>query len=131
VTTHLNREPSAWNPTQTVSEESVNAVLAPAHVALAGHQDRVVFARRCLIEHTVVPHLVVRTDQGPVNVIILPGLHPKSSRMFHENGFTGVLVPAPRGSVAVLTQKQELTAAVVQEMSSAVRWLPDAPTDTP
>jgi hypothetical protein len=124
---HLALEPDAWTAPQTISLQDVNALLGPSHVALAADQDQVIFARQCWVHRELAPHLVVRTTEGPVAVIILPGVPVKAPQTFHENGFTGVLLPAPRGSIAVLTQKDEIGAEVARRLSQAVRWLPDGP----
>jgi hypothetical protein len=124
---HLALEPGSWTPTEVLSGDAIDTVLRSAHVELVGGQDRVVFARTCLVHGHWVPHLVVRTAQGPIAVVILPGEPVKSPAAFHESGFRGMLLPAPRGSIAVLTQQGALSAQVAQQLGGAVRWLPDEP----
>jgi hypothetical protein len=44
---------------------------------------------------------------------------------FHEDGMTGVIIPAPHGSMAVLIQGgDENIEAVAQQMQQSVHWLP-------
>ena len=43
---------------------------------------------------------------------------------FHEDGMTGVITPAPHGSIAVLMKGHENIDAVAQQVEQSVRWLP-------
>jgi hypothetical protein len=124
---HVAHEPQSWAASQVLSREAVEAVLHRSHIELAGGQDQVVFAQTCYIRGKWLPHLVVRTAQGLVAVLILPDEPVSASRTFHEYGFTGVLLPAPRGSIAVLTQQASLSLDVAQQLRAEVRWLPDKP----
>jgi hypothetical protein len=47
-------------------------------------------------------------------------------RTFHEEGMSGVIVPAPQGSIAVLTRGGANIDAVTAQMLQDMRWLPDA-----
>jgi hypothetical protein len=127
VGAHLALEPASWTRTEVLSGDAIDAVLRAAHVELVGGQDRVVFARTCFVHGHWVPHLVVRMEQGPVAVVILPDEPVKSPQAFHESGFTGILLPAPGGSIAVLTQQDALSTQVAQQVSGAVHWLRNEP----
>jgi hypothetical protein len=51
-----------------------------------------------------VPHLVVQDESGPIMLLLLPREHIGKEVRFSEGGFSGVILPAPHGSVAVLAQ---------------------------
>jgi hypothetical protein len=121
---HLALEPDSWAASQVLSADAVKTVLQRSHVELASGQDRVVFARTCFVRGHWVPHLVVRTEQGPIAVLILPDEPVQSLQTFQEGGFTGVLLPAPRGSIAVLTRQAALSLDVARQLGVSVRWLP-------
>jgi hypothetical protein len=124
VMAHVALEPDSWEGSAEVPETAVKEILLSAHVALDGAQDRVVYARTCEFHHHRVPHLVVKTWQGPITVLILPE-EVKEARPFHEEGFTGVLAPAPRGSIAILAQGNESVARVAEELRGRLHWLPE------
>jgi hypothetical protein len=42
---------------------------------------------------------------------------------FHEDGMTGVITPAPHGSIAILALGSESIDAVAQEVQQSVHWL--------
>jgi hypothetical protein len=127
VVAHVILEPESWKSPWPLNEAAVDEVLRPAGVALASRQNRVVYARTCLFRGHSVPHLVVQTWQGPVTVLILREEHVESARDFHEGAFTGVLAPAPHGSIAVLAKGNAPMAEVARELKDSVRWLDDQP----
>ena len=80
------------------------------------------FAARCVFDGRVVPHLVVRTPGGPVTVLMLR--HRAISKPFHidEQGYEGVVMPAPKGSIAIVGQGVANLDAVAQKVFDAVDW---------
>ncbi len=61
---------------------------------------------------------------GPVTVMVLPHESVKHRMNFHEDGMSGVITPAPHGSIAVIMQGNENVDAVAQQVQQSVRWLP-------
>jgi len=88
--------------------------------------DKVMYAHSCLFRGHVVPHLVVSTPQGPVTVMVLPHESVKHRMSFQEDGMSGVITPAPHGSLAVIMQGNENIDAVAQQVQQSVRWLPQS-----
>jgi hypothetical protein len=66
--------------------------------------ESIVYASSCFFRGHFVPHLVVRTQDGPVTVMILVNEKVSTSQQFDEDGFSGLLVPASPGGVAVLSR---------------------------
>ena len=83
----------------------------------------VVYASACWFRGHFVPHMVVTTKNGPVTVIILKNETIPAEQQFSENGYSGLLVPARTGSVAVLSrtpmQLDEPAREVVRALESA------------
>lgn len=124
--THVSLEPKSWTLTDAAPPETIQKVMQRAHLELTRGQDRVVFARTCFVHGHLVPHLVVRTAQGPVAVVVMPDEPASANRSFHVGNVTGLVLPAPRGSIAVFTQQDVLSLDVAQALKGEVRWLPDA-----
>jgi hypothetical protein len=108
VVAHVQEEPESWLARQHVDAQSIDEALRGAGVKL------------------YVPHLVVQTAQGPATVMILRNQPVSARRTFHEGGMSGVIVPAPQGSIAVLTRGGASVDALAAQMQQDVRWLPDA-----
>jgi hypothetical protein len=126
VVAHVQEEPESWLARQQVDAQSIDSALRSAGVKLDITSDRITYAQSCWFRGHYVPHLVVQTAQGPVTVMILRNQHVSARRTFHEEGMSGVIVPAPQGSIAVLTRGGANIEAVTAQMLRDVRWLPDA-----
>ncbi len=126
VVAHVQQEPESWLAGQHVDAQSIDAALRGAGVKLDITSDRITYAQSCWFRGHYVPHLVLQTAQGPVTVMILRNQRASRRRTFHESGMSGVIVPAPQGSIAVLTRGNANVQAVAAQMQEDVRWLPDA-----
>ena len=124
VVTHVEFESKSWSSTEDPQPAEIDQTLAQAGVALNMSSDKVMYAHSCLFRGHVVPHLVVSTPQGPVTVMVLRYENVKHPMNFHEDGMTGVITPAPHGSIAVLMKGNENVDAVAQQVQQSVRWLP-------
>ena len=123
LVTHVEYESDSWSSDRVVPPATVNDILAKAGVALDMGSDKVMYARRCFFRGHVVPHLVVSTSRGPVTVLVLPHEKVRERMNFHEDGMTGVITPAPHGSIAILALGSESIDAVAQEVQQSVHWL--------
>ena len=118
---HLRHEPYAWDSRSAVQPAEVAEVLGPDGVRLREGSE-VTYAWRCWHERHWVPHLVVQTAQGPVTVLLLAHREVAGPTPVADAEFTGVVLPAPRGSVAIAARAGADLDAVAQEVFSAVVW---------
>jgi hypothetical protein len=125
VVAHVREEPESWLAQQHVDAQSIDSALRGAGVRLDITSDRISYAQSCWFGDHYVPHLVLQTAQGPATVLILRKQHVSSRRTFHEDGMSGVIVPAPQGSIAVLMRGGVNMDAVTAQVQQDVRWLPD------
>ncbi len=72
-----------------------------------------------------MPHLVVQTAQGPATVLSCATSRCPDRAAFRESGMNGIIVPADKGSVAVLAHGANVQL-LAQQMQQDVRWLPEA-----
>jgi len=124
VVVHVQGEPESWLATQHASSGEIAAALRGAGVELELTSDRITYAQSCWFRGHYVPHLVVQTTQGPATVMILRHEHVAARRSFHEDGMSGVIVPAGAGSIAILARGGGNLDAVAGQMQQDVRWLP-------
>jgi hypothetical protein len=122
VVQHVQGEPDSWFATQQVSAAELNNALRNAGVALNITSDKVVYAQSCWFHGHYVPHLVVQTAQGPATVMILRHDQVRSRRTFNEEGFSGIIVPAEHGSIAVLMRGNASVTALAGEMNQDMSW---------
>jgi hypothetical protein len=108
--------------TASVAPGELAGVLDPDGTHLKPGAGDVTFAARCTFDGRVVPHLVVRTPDGPVTVLMLR--HRSLSRPLRiaEQGYEGVVLPAPKGSIAVVGRGVTDIDAVARRVFDAVDW---------
>jgi hypothetical protein len=104
IITHVEGEPNSWYKTQPVGADRLEAVLRKSGVKLGTGMDPVVYANSCWFRGHFVPHFVVTTEHGPVTVMILLNEKVDAAQQFNEDGYSGLLVPAHTGSVAVISR---------------------------
>ena len=123
IVKHVQGEPDSWHQTQPVDNAAIRTVLQQTAVKLGSGMQPIVYASSCLFRGHFVPHLVVMTPDGPVTVMILVNEKVTGPQQFNESGFSGLLVPAPVGSVAVLSRTpmplEHPASAVVEALQSA------------
>jgi hypothetical protein len=125
VVTHVEAEPESWLATQHVSAQGIEATLRRSGVELDVTSEPVTYAHSCWFRGHYVPHLVVQTARGPVTVIILRHEQVPAGRSFHEDGMSGLIVPAGAGSIAVLARGGGDMGQLAGQMQRSVRWLPE------
>ncbi len=81
------------------------------------------YAESCRFRGRKVPHLVVQTDAGPVTVMVLPRESVAAPVQFDEGGYSGTILQAGPGSVAVLGhQSRQVLDQVAERVAAAVAW---------
>ncbi len=101
---HAKGEPESLVATRSAADpEQVAGILAQSRVRLRNDALLVSYVHRCWFRGHYVPHLAVQTASGPVTVMVLADeKRVAGPQSFNEAGFHGVLLPAPRGILAVL-----------------------------
>jgi len=123
VMDHFTREKAeSLAMTEPLTPAALAGVLDPDGTRLKPGVGDVTFAARCTFDGHVVPHLVVRTPEGPVTVLMLR--HRTIARPMHlaEQGYEGVVLPAPKGSIAVVGEGIADLDAVAKKVYDAVDW---------
>lgn len=103
VIAHIQEEPDSLLMTsESVSDESIEKILSRAGMRLKPGVALVSYATPCTFHGRLSPHLVVQTQRGPVTVLVLPEEPQRPRQVINEEGFEGVVLPAPRGVIVVL-----------------------------
>ena len=103
IVAHIQEEPDSLLITSaTVSNEQIERILGAARIRLKPGVAHVSYAAPCDFRGRLSPHLVVQTERGPVTVLVLPEEPKRPRQAIDEEGFEGVVLPAPRGVIVVL-----------------------------
>jgi hypothetical protein len=116
LTQHVIAESHSWDSRASVDAGTLESVFRKAGVALDVRATPVVYARSCWFRGHWVPHLVVQTATGPVTVLALPAEQVRRRTSFHEEGLSGLIVPAEHGSLALLTQDPQRMDALAAQV---------------
>jgi hypothetical protein len=123
IVTHTDHESFAMIRTdERVDKRVLDDILAKSGVSLRPDAADVSYAAICSFRGRGVPHFVVQTDEGPVTVMVLTEEKPTKTRThFAEEGYEGIIVPAPRGVLAVLGKGVSVERAT-EKVLAALTW---------
>ncbi len=119
---HVAHEAATMAATVPITPGALAGVLDPEGTRLRPGIGDVTFAARCVYDGQVVPHLVVRTPQGTVTVLLLRHREIAEPLQIEGQGFAGVVLPAPRGSIAIVGQGLANLDGIAQQVFEAVDW---------
>ncbi len=122
VVDHVLHEPGAMAATGPVEPGALAGVLDPDGTRLKPGAGDVTYATRCPFDGHVVPHLVVQTPGGPVTVLLLRHRDIRKPVRINERGYRGVVMPAPRGSIAIVGVDIADPDEVAKRVYEAVDW---------
>jgi len=122
VVDHIMHEPGTTNLVVPVAPGALAGVLDPDGTRLRPGLGDVTFAARCVHDGHVVPHLVVRMPEGAVTVLLLRHREIDEPVQIAEQGLVGVVLPAPRGSIAIVGQGLKDPDGIAQKVFKAVDW---------
>jgi hypothetical protein len=123
IVTHTEHESFAMVRSEgRVDAKTLNDILADAGVSIKAEAADVSYASSCAFHGHDVPHLIVQTEHGPVTILVLAHEKPtKSMQPISEAGYEGVIMPAPRGVIAVLGKDVPVKDAA-EKMLAAVEY---------
>lgn len=129
VIKHLAGEPASWSSTERQPQSAVDYTLRHAGVSLDVATTDVVYAMGCWFRGRYVPHLVVRTQRGSFTVLVLQDERVRARARFEDAGYTGVLLPASRGAIAVVSLgpvAPEAMDEAARKIFTALSWTSQA-----
>lgn len=103
---HVEHEAFAMTRTQErVAAQELRTELAKHGLKLKREDAPISYAMTCPFRGRAIGHLVVQTQAGPATVLVLPNERsPRAAQQLQQDGYDGVVVPAPRGVLVVLGQ---------------------------
>ena len=123
VVSHMSHEPDAWSTTTSLQAQDVADVMSRSGIRLEPGLPDVTYAQSCWFRGRHVPHLVVRMPDGPVTVLVLPEESVERAIRIDEGGYRGTLVPARRGSLAVLARDDTGIEGVAERVQAAISYI--------
>ncbi len=119
---HASHEPQAWEMEDELDRPHVENVLDSSGAVLRPDAGTVTFAKRCFFDRHWVPHLVVQTEAGPVTVFLLGHRDVAGETRLAGEGYEAIVLPAPRGSIAVVGRGIADLDVVARQIFASVEW---------
>ncbi len=121
VDTHVH--PVASATAQTVSMPQLNGMLREFGIRSAEVPGKVTMAERCIIRKRPGVHLVLQGEMGPVDVLLMPDEKVDKKMMLDSKDKHGMVVPCPRGSMAIVGRIGEPLDLYEQRLMGAFSWI--------
>ncbi len=126
VLAHMDHEESSRRATTVaVSSAALDEVLAHRVSAFDAGPGIISYASACVINGNITPHLVVQGRTGPITLILMPEESLDAPIPLEGEHVHGVLLPAGRGSIAVIGQREEQQfeiEGIGERLIDSVQW---------
>lgn len=119
---HIEDESHHLREAGAVSEQRLDRVFGRFGATLAGDLGQVNFAAECLMRNRTGVHLVLPGERGPITVFFMPGEMTASTLPVRSARFSGKVVPASWGSIAVIGESGEPLDGLAERLAAKVDW---------
>ena len=123
VLAHLDGEPNALVPTNVPVPAGRVAAVVPPNIAVLDRSDGLItYARTCVIDGHLVPHLVIQGKKGAITIILMPEEKITKAIPVEGNTVEGVILPIGDGSIAIIGERGERLDDLKQKVLKSVTW---------
>ncbi len=123
VLQHVYDELPLLASSKPVDSAMLDTALKEEHLSLEEHIDNLKYAGACAIRNGKGIHMVVQGKAGPVTILLMPEESVAKRQTISDPRFIGIISPAPRGSLAVIGEKQEPIEKIENQIKREVQWL--------
>lgn len=123
VATMVNMATYAMAANRPIDDHQLDQALQVVGARAEGTVGAATFASQCVVRGKLAGHLVVREDGfSPVTIFVIPDRVVTDRETFREAGWSGVLVPVGKGTIAVLGAGEDVVNRVERRVKNAIRW---------
>ncbi len=114
---HVADEPQSFRIVTAQAAHFLDDTLAAQGARLGVALGEVTYAQLCPLEDQKAHHLVVRTPDGPVTLLLMPDDHGWRRRAVVESGgMTAITIPAARGTIAIVASSRLQALAIERSL---------------
>ncbi len=122
VLSHVNTEKKHLQDRLNVKQAKLNTIFSKLNMNVSSSLGTVNYAGNCDIRNKDKgAHIVLQGKNGPVTVLIMPAENITSRRTIADQRFHGVIIPAHRGSIAVVGEHDEVLEPYVQQLGRVIK----------
>lgn len=123
VIAHLDHEPASRVVTDiAVPERTLSSVVHRNGVDVGRGIGLITYAKSCVINGNVIPHLVIQGEKGPVTLLLMPEESVERAVPLEGNAINGVILPLGDGSIAIIGERDEALGDISQQVIDSVKW---------
>jgi hypothetical protein len=123
VIAHMDHERYALVVTNVaVPERTLDSVVSGDVAELGPGIGLITYARSCVINGNLVPHLVFQGENGPVTLLLLPDEEIESAIPLHGQNINGVILPVGKGSIAIVGGRDDPIRQIGNRVVDSVKW---------
>lgn len=123
IVAHMDHEQESRVVTNVAVPERTLASVVNSDVAeLSPGIGLVTYARSCVINGNLVPHLVIQGEKGPVTLLLLPDESIDAAIPLEGSNINGVIVPVGEGSIAIIGVREESIEDIGNRVIESVKW---------
>jgi len=106
-----------------VSLDQLNDLLAEFRMTADPARGSVLLAERCRIRQRRGAYLVLGSEAGPVEVVLMPAESLEKRISIRTAGRSGVIVPCPKGSMAIVARDDAPIEVIERRVRRALHWI--------
>ena len=120
---HVQGEPAAMTAHQVVNRGDMEQALARSGATLVADVSTTVsYLHDCPVPGGYGKHIVLQTAQGKVTVITMPNQRVMRKGTLESGGLIAAVMPAGRGSFAIIAPSRVSLAAAEQTLQQYISW---------
>ena len=113
---HVSHEPQAFTASYPVPDEALAAMLSAQGMDLVRAVGRVTYSTLCPVGKHMARHIVVRTADGPVTLLLVPDDRARPRAITQADGMAALTIPAARGSIAIVAGSLDQALAMEKSL---------------
>lgn len=114
---HVAHEPQAFTASYSVPDDALATMLADQGVNLVRAVGRITYSTLCPVGSHTARHIVVRTAEGPVTLLLMPDDRQARQRAVTQaDGMAALTIPAARGSIAIVAGSVDQALAMEKSL---------------
>lgn len=117
---HVAHEPQAFTASHALADDALATMLSAQGVKPVRAVGRVTYSTLCPMGSLVARHLVVRTAEGPVTLLLMPD-DPKARRraVTEADGMAALTLPAARGTISIVAGSLDQALAMERSLRAS------------
>ena len=108
---------------QSIKYDDIRQLFNTAGLQLNGDFGQINFAEPCYVRDEQSLHISMTGEKGPVTILVMPKDSIDKSITVKNAYFHGIIIPCPKGSMAIIGKPGEELDVIKDRIQEAVTWI--------